>query len=201
MAQKEKNRKIRAILAGGLVLGVGAAVTLAAWSDSEFATGIFGAGHFNIQGGTDGVAFSDHASTGTAANLGFTAGFDNLSPNDTIAAPFVLRLDPETTNNATVSVNSASITGTAATELTYGIVQVDSIEACDSTAAGTQTIVPSGTAMDSVTGASTFTLAKSEVDGQAGARVFLCVQVTAGSTIAQGDTATGTWEFLGTSNS
>ncbi|MGZ2223858.1 SipW-dependent-type signal peptide-containing protein [Glutamicibacter nicotianae] len=29
----QKSRKVKALLAGGLVLGVGAAVTLAAWTD------------------------------------------------------------------------------------------------------------------------------------------------------------------------
>ena len=49
-----RNRKgiIRAILAGGIVLGVGAAVTLAAWNASEFATGTFQAGTFTIEGAT-----------------------------------------------------------------------------------------------------------------------------------------------------
>ena len=52
---------VRAILAGGLVLGVGAAVTLAAWNDSEFATGTFGAGSFNLEGQeTIAAGFSDH---------------------------------------------------------------------------------------------------------------------------------------------
>ncbi|MFL4480128.1 SipW-dependent-type signal peptide-containing protein [Paeniglutamicibacter sp. ORCA_105] len=199
MSQKEKNRKGRAILAGGLVLGVGAAVTLAAWNDSEFAQGTFGAGHFNMQGSTNGTVFSDHAAAGAAAQLGFTAGFDNLSPGETVAAPFTLRLDPTTTNDAAVSVNAASATGTAANDLTYGIVQLDPAEECTSTAAGAQAVVPSGTTMDSVAGASLFTLAKSTVDEQPGADVVLCVQVTAGPAIAQGATATGSWVFLGTS--
>ncbi len=51
------------------MLGIGAAVTLAAWNDSEFASGQFGAGTFDLQGsttnGTDG--FSDHATAGAAA--------------------------------------------------------------------------------------------------------------------------------------
>lgn len=200
MAQKEKNRKIRAVLAGGLVLGVGAAVTLAAWNDSEFAQGTFGAGHFNMQGSTNGTDFSDHAA-GAPAQLGFSLGFDGLSPTDTVAAPFVLHLDADTTNDAQVSVASAAVSGTAADELSYGIVQVASVAACTPTATGTQ-IVPAGTTLDSVTGASTLTLAKSTVPGtDPGADVFLCVQVTASSTIAQDTTAVGTWEFLGTSTS
>ncbi|WP_427996674.1 SipW-dependent-type signal peptide-containing protein, partial [Xanthomonas hortorum] len=34
----QTRRKIYAVLAGGLVVGVGSALTLAAWNDSEFAT-------------------------------------------------------------------------------------------------------------------------------------------------------------------
>lgn len=53
-------RKVLAVLAGGLVLGVGAAITLAAWNDSEFATGTFTAGSFNLQGSTDGTTYAEH---------------------------------------------------------------------------------------------------------------------------------------------
>ena len=63
MVTKDGNRKILAVLAGGLVLGVGVAVTLAAWNDSEFATGTFTAGSFNLEGSTTGdtdAAYSDH---------------------------------------------------------------------------------------------------------------------------------------------
>ena len=52
-----RSRKVRAILAGGLVLGLGAAVTLAAWNDSEFAKGTFTSGSLNIQGSVDGDIF------------------------------------------------------------------------------------------------------------------------------------------------
>lgn len=52
-AQKQNRRKkARAVMASGLVLGVGAAVTLAAWSDSVWGVSEFGTGDsaFNIQG-------------------------------------------------------------------------------------------------------------------------------------------------------
>lgn len=52
-AQKQNRRKkVRAVMASGLVLGVGAAVTLAAWSDSVWGVGEFGTGDsaFNVQG-------------------------------------------------------------------------------------------------------------------------------------------------------
>ncbi|SFH86076.1 hypothetical protein E3O11_09355 [Cryobacterium levicorallinum] len=49
-SRQKRNRRIRAVLAGGLVLGLGAAVTLAAWNDSEFARGSFAASGFNLVG-------------------------------------------------------------------------------------------------------------------------------------------------------
>lgn len=193
-----RSRKVRAILAGGLVLGVGVAITLGAWNDSEFAQGTFGAGHFNLQGSTDGITFGDHAS-GSPASLAFSLGFATLSPNDTVAAPFVLHLDNLTTNDAVVSMASATSSGTAATELTYGIVQVASVAACTPTATGTE-IVPPGTALNSVTGATTFSLTQSvNLGTDPGADAFLCIQVTASPTIVQDTAAVGTWEFLATS--
>ena len=197
-ARRARNRRLKAILAGGLVLGVGAAVTLAAWNDSEFATGSFTAGSFDMVGSTDGTTFANHTSA-PGATLPFSLNYNNLSPNTTVAAPFVLHLTPGTTTSATVAVATAAGSGAAAANLTYGIQAVASVAACTPTATGT-TIVPAGTAMSAVTGAATFQLAKS-VDGSAvGANEFLCIQVTAGTGLAQGSTATGTWEFLATSN-
>ena len=72
--RRRRSRMIRAILAGGLVLGVGAAVTLAAWNDSEFVTGTFTAGTFNMQGSTtDGTTFTDHP-VGTPGNAHLHGG-------------------------------------------------------------------------------------------------------------------------------
>ncbi|MFN3340157.1 MAG: SipW-dependent-type signal peptide-containing protein, partial [Dietzia sp.] len=42
--KQDRARKRKALLAGGVVLGLGAAVTLAAWSDDVFANGIFNTG-------------------------------------------------------------------------------------------------------------------------------------------------------------
>ncbi|GAA3171571.1 hypothetical protein GCM10020255_060560 [Rhodococcus baikonurensis] len=48
-------RKVRALLAGGLVLGIGAAVTLAAWTDNVFGDAQFKTGSWNLQGSFDGL--------------------------------------------------------------------------------------------------------------------------------------------------
>ncbi|MBB5642527.1 SipW-dependent-type signal peptide-containing protein [Cryobacterium roopkundense] len=191
-------RKARALLAGGLVLGVGAAITLAVWNDSEFATGTFTSGHFNMLGSVDGTTFTNHPS-GTPGALSFSVGFDNLAPDEVTSAPFVVHLDADTTTDAVVSVNSAGVSGTAAADLTYGIRQVASVVACTPTTTAGTVIVPAGTLLSSVTGASTFDLPMS-VDGiVVGADAFLCIQVTGSSTLEQDTTATGTWELLATS--
>lgn len=64
MATKDTQRKVLAVLAGGVVLGVGVGVTLAAWNDSEFATGTFTAGSFNLEGSTTSATadYADHNS-------------------------------------------------------------------------------------------------------------------------------------------
>src|SRR5690554_345843 len=92
---KRRARKIKAILAGGLVLGVGGAITLAAWNDSEFATGTFTAGQFNLEGSTDNTTWDDHDAAPGAA-LDFTLAADNLSPDDVVYAAFAVRLDAAT---------------------------------------------------------------------------------------------------------
>ncbi|KHS53255.1 SipW-dependent-type signal peptide-containing protein [Brevibacterium linens] len=193
-----RSRKFKAILAGGIVLGVGAAVTLAAWTDNEWAEGTFGAGSFNVQGSTDGTNFTDHTSSGGAADLSFSLdGGDNLSPGDTVAAPFVLRLDGPTTYDATVALTSAAGGGDNADALTYGIVQVASAGACSATATGTS-IVPTGTALDSTTGSADFDLTAG-ADTAAGDPVTLCFKVTADDTLTQGQDTTAQWQFTATS--
>lgn len=193
-----RSRKVRAILAGGLVVGIGAAVTLAAWNDSEFASGTFTAGSFDMVGSADGTTFASHT-TAPGQALTFSTNFGNMSPGTVVAAPFVVHLTPTTTTSATVSVASAAGALAAAPNLTYGIVSVANYAACVPGATGTL-VVPAGTGMSAITGAQTFQLAKS-VDGTAtGANVYLCIQVTAGPSLVQGSTATGTWDFLATSN-
>lgn len=195
-----RSRKFKAILAGGIVLGVGAAVTLAAWTDNEWAEGTFGAGSFNVQGSTTGAedSFTDHESAGGAATLSFDlTGGDNMSPGDTVAAPFVLRLDGATTYDAGVVLESAAGSGANEANLSYGIVAVDDVASCTEGAAGT-TVVPTGTSLDATTGAQGFDLTAG-TGSTAGAPVTLCFQVTAGDNLTEGDAANAQWQFTATS--
>jgi predicted ribosomally synthesized peptide with SipW-like signal peptide len=201
--RRRRSRMIRAILAGGLVLGVGAAVTLAAWNDSEFATGTFTAGTFNLEGSTTSATtgFSDHAAAGSAATLTFTLNPTSLTPNDVVAAPFVVRLAANTTNNADVVIAAPTSTGTV-TALTYEVVRVATFAACTPSAVDSTgtSLISANTAMTAVAGPNTFALSKGAPVTSAGASQVLCIKVTAGAGLVQAQTGTVTWKFTATSN-
>jgi predicted ribosomally synthesized peptide with SipW-like signal peptide len=188
--------RVRALLAGGLVLGVGATVTLAAWSDSEFATASFQAGTFNLQGSTDGTAFADHASAPGAA-LGFSVNATALSPGDVVYAPYAVRLAADTTSPATVTVTAPSTTGTVA-GLSYRLIQPSSF-GCTAATTGT-TLVPAATAVGTVPGTVTFELAPGTPATNPGAAVNLCFVVTAGAGLTQSQAGTATWQFQASSH-
>ena len=188
--------RIRALLAGGLVLGVGATVTLAAWNDSEFATATFQAGTFNLQGSTDGTAFSDHASAPGAA-LGFSVTANALSPGDVVYAPYAVRLAANTTSPATVTVTAPSTSGTVA-GLTYSLIQPSAF-GCNASTTGT-VLVPAATAVGSVPGTVTFELAPGAPTTSSGAAVDLCFVVTAGASLTQSQTGSATWQLQAASH-
>lgn len=181
MAKTDTRRKVAAVLAGGLVLGVGAAVTLAAWNDSEFANGTFTAGSFTFTGSTDGTTFTENP-TSPGATLTFALNPDNLSPDDVVYAPYALRLGG--TYDATLDSVAPVGTGdfAAAGKLGYAVVSTGATFGCDAAAFAAGTAVPT-----------TMT---------PGTDVNLCIQVTAedgAGGIEQGDTGTVTWQWNATS--
>lgn len=185
-------RKVMAVLAGGLVLGVGAAITLAAWNDSEFATGNFAAGTFDLEGSTDGTTFSDHASA-PGASLTFQVAADRLTPDATVYHLYSIKLGSNSNYGADVAVTSAG-TGTIAPNVSYSITDIGAATTCDAAAvaAGTN-VVPADT---------TATLATADPVGSLAAladQLNLCIAVTAESSIEQAQTGSITWEFTGTS--
>ncbi|GAA4282497.1 hypothetical protein GCM10022261_00280 [Brevibacterium daeguense] len=190
-----RSRKFKAILAGGIVLGVGAAATLAAWTDDEWAIGDFQAGSFNLEGSTNGSDYTEHEIEGDAATLGFETGADNLSPGDSYAAGFAVRLDDTTSYDATVELANVTDAAENVTGLTYGVVQVESFAVCTPEATGTS-IVAAGTALDAGTGSFEVTAGP---DTSAGAPVNLCFQVTANDELSQNQSTTATWQFTATS--
>ena len=188
---RDRRRIALAILAAGSVLGVGAIATLAAWNDSEFATGDFATGQFDLEGSTDGATFSS-SPTSPGKTLAFTLDSDLLAPDSTVYAPFAVQLSADSDYSADVTLTSVG-SGALASGLTYSVYDVGTFGATCSAAAP-----PAGTALDADAPATSpataaFALAAAEDP------VNLCFVVTAGSAVTQNTTATITWEFVGTS--
>jgi predicted ribosomally synthesized peptide with SipW-like signal peptide len=192
------SHRVRAILAGGLVLGVGAVMTLASWNDSEFIKGTFTASGFSIEGSLDGTVYSDHSPIGNAAILVFTAPATALSPGDIVYAPYAVRLDSTSTSNGTVTVTSAATSGVVA-GLTYSLVKTSTFSCNQSSAAAGVVVIPAGTAVGVVPASTTFPVAMG-AGSDAGAPEELCLVVTAGETLTQLQTGTATFEFAAVSN-
>lgn len=194
--ESSRRKKVYAVLAGGLVLGVGTAVTLAAWNDSEFATGTFTAGAFNLEGSTTSAAdgYAEHADAGAAAAIVFTAGFDDLAPEDVTYAPFWVRLDNTTTTAAELTASEPTSTGGNVPNLAYTVYEIDADAVCGADAVSTGTVVASGTALSAFTAGASVALAAGPAPA-AGPAAQLCFEVTAGADLIEGDEATATWSF------
>lgn len=202
----DRRRKIRALLAGGLVLGVGAAVTLAVWTDNVFGKAQFTAENWNVQGdfSTGGTgAWDEYDTVGTAGTFAYTTGFATMSPNTTVYAPVALRVGTGTTQGgaypARVTLNGATpVTGPLATALRYRVVQGVTAANCNAATlgAGTDVVAPNsplgtGSAADAITLAAD------------GTPTSLCFAVTlpqnvAPNTVAGTTTGPITWQFAAT---
>ncbi len=92
-----RTRKIAAIAAGALVIGVGATYTLASWTDQEWVWGGNAAGDgggigtstFEVEQFTEGSWHHDETNPGGA--LDFTAAALSMTPGDVVYAPVSLR--------------------------------------------------------------------------------------------------------------
>ena len=116
----QRRRKIQALAAGGLVLGVGATATLAAWTDQETTAGSFASGEFALESNTVGAQW---ASTEKM-------GFQNikLAPGQSVYAPVVLRSSPETTVDGEVTVSGTGQADGLNPSLRFRAVTVDPVE-------------------------------------------------------------------------
>lgn len=130
LKQQERSRKRKAILAGGVVLGLGAAVTLAAWSDDVFANGTFNTGSFELQGSLDGTTFLDYDGPAYdpigSASLDFQLEAEEMAPSQTVYAPFTIGTEEETSLDGTFTLQSVSAVGIYASVLSYQIFLIDS---------------------------------------------------------------------------
>lgn len=186
--KKVISRKVRAILAGGLVLGVGAVITLATWNDSEFAKEVFGTDGFDIESSLDGSTFTQNESPSTAATLNFSVPATSLAPGDVAYAPFAVRVAGPSGLSGIVVVTA----GTSSTfvGLTYTLVHTTNF-VCNATtvaaavaASATNVLVPVGTPVGTVPGSPSFVVLHG-VAPDAGPAINLCIVVTAGTDLGQ----------------
>ncbi|SNS68325.1 SipW-dependent-type signal peptide-containing protein [Rhodococcoides kyotonense] len=200
-----RKRKIRALLAGGLVLGVGAAITLAAWTDNVFGNSDFATGDdtWNIQASFSGTATPTwvESDVSPGQTFGFPAPRLNLTPSDTVYAPIALRLEPGQTLGAAVTLNGAtggSPAGAALTSaLRYSVTSGGTAAGCAAGTPGGTTVVAAASTLTTGSAADAITLAAD------GTPVQLCFAVTlpAGTpnTISGLNTGQLIWQFVGTS--
>jgi predicted ribosomally synthesized peptide with SipW-like signal peptide len=139
-----KRQKTMAILAGGLVLGIGATVTLAVWNDSEWVVGGIDANgdgtpdtpgvgtsifevQQNVSSPFSGAAWADRESEPGGA-LTFTAGALSLTPGDSIYAPVSLSTTTTSVAAETLglepAISSSAITSVDADGLLFGALQL-----------------------------------------------------------------------------
>ena len=124
LRKRSTRQKAFAVLAAGLVLGVGATVTLAVWNDSEWVVG--GTAGVGGDPGTPGVGTSTFEvqqnttlpfaadgwtdeETNPGGSLIFTAGALSLTPGDAIYAPVSL-----STTDESVAAPSVRLSGSVA---------------------------------------------------------------------------------------
>lgn len=177
--------------------GVGTIATLASWNDSEFAGGAFTAGHFDLEGSTDGgVTYSQHPTLDQPGVLAFDVPVTKLSPGDWIGGEFTVRLAQGTTNDAQLRLDGAGTTGQLKGVAVY--LWQDLEGDCTGKAYDVDNMM--GFSMDGKTyrGPQVRINKGGSVD-EAGHPVTICFAVSGGSTMPQTQTGSYLWKLTAVS--
>lgn len=208
--------RVRAVLAGALVLGVGAAMTLASWTDSENATSstAFTASTFNIESSLS-TANPPPSATGWSSNTSLPGALlvfsatSAMSPEVSSYSTLNIRTTSATNVAGVIALSSSTITepGTInlGPQLEYRIVAVSTSTTCGSG------VFTAGAAY-SAGGFTTYQSAGSipvspptvALNLPAGSAFRYCFDVrikTGTPNSFQGGSAKLTWTFTATSNS
>ena len=209
-----------AVAAAGLVLGVGASVTLAAWTDTEWVFGGNGAGGpgvgtstFEVQQSTAApfTAFGDEEDN-PGGEVVFAPDALDLTPGDTVYAMVALRTTAASVGGDVTLQPAVEAAGIVANDpagllfdaLEVGVIADDAPFTCDATAFAGAPGAPALIA-DGALGASGGTAAQT-LAGAAGSTQYYCFALTLPDDIDPADgttsedyiglTAAPAWEFL-----
>lgn len=218
-----RKRKIAAIAAGALVVGIGATYTLASWTDSEWVWGGtgntpgVGTSKFEVQQNVT-APFNDLAANwanrenNPGGGLTFSAGALALAPNTTIYAPVALRTITQSAG-ATVTLQKA-VTATltppynAATsdpnsdlwksiKVSVYTQSVTSPVTSPTAACDAANIASWGTPIAGITSLDTTATATQTLSGNAGSTQHYCFVLQLPATLQPGLTATSIDDLQG----
>lgn len=202
---RSRSYKVRALLAGGLVFGIGAASTLAAWNDNEYAKGgPFTAGTFAIEGSATGEvgSYAGHKSSATSESLTFSAPINNLSPGSVVYADFWVRLTADATVNGELELIDVDGSGDNVDHLSYAVHQLSGEAQCNAAGVGSATVdLGSGAALDTDPESGEPVALTAGAGSTAGDPIHLCFVVTADDDLLQSKAATATWQLQASSTS
>jgi len=185
---RRASQKVRALLAAGVVVGIGAASTLAAWTDNESVSANLISGTFGIVGSVDGTTFADHPAEGPA-QLAFNVSATALVPGSVVYAAFSVRTTAgSAAGAASLAADAANGSGLGA-YLRYGVSSTDGT--CTQAAFdGGTVLVPRGSALAAAPAAS------QNLDANGGSTITYCFEITLpadASNDAQGLTVDPRW--------
>jgi len=152
MPVRSRNRTRPTILAGSLVLGLGALTALAwPWAGQAQADASFGTDEFVVEVRThEGAAWQEAREGAKAARLNFAVAVGGLQPGSTVYAPISLRTD-EASGSGTVVLEPAINRGhgTLFEALEYGLTRLTGPETeCGPGAQADTVLVAPGSALD-----------------------------------------------------
>jgi len=204
--------RLRALLSGGLVLGLGAVATLASWNDSEYTRVSLTSSVFNTESSVNGLPYADNATSPGPIVTFAGAGF---SPGTSVYLPVLIR-SKATSVPGTVVLEAPVVGGADAATLgaafVYRVVRPTvsgtGTITCDVSAfaAGSTYVVGTSATSRAFTAGQEVGLVNTLAAGApaaAGAVTGFCFQITlpAGADNSlQGKAATATWRFVATSS-
>jgi len=196
---------VRALLAAGVVLGLGAAATSASWTDVEYATGSFTSSVFATESSVNGSAYAAN-STAPGATVTVSGPF---SPGVSAYIPVLVRTTAASVGGTVVlggAVLGGADAATLGTALVYRVVRTTA--ACGATAFTGSPAFVVGTAsasrpLTSPQEAGVTSTVAAAGPTTPGTPTGFCFEVTLPAGAAnslQGKTATATWPFQATSS-